>query len=389
MAPAGCVVVLSVLASLLLAVQGESGSSAAWFVDNAAGDYLQRASPAAALDDNAQGLSPSVLAAVTATLVGVNPPADISAAGSAQMDSLLRPDPFRRPQTVLTVIVSGADEDTLQGVGGIEIVTSNRSSLFRPIYFPAKSVLSAYEDVASAEPDQGATFTFRLLNLFRPVCASEDLNRMMSIVASSAHAEYFPSGDSILSGAIGVPLNGKTVQLDLNDYLIHKWAKEVASLHCVLATLAEDNSMLLAQSSPGQLLMLVVDSLKEVNQGFGAHSDRYRAIASVTFGAIRSMIDLASHVLEDRLVVELVVESSISHGPSISQVALRSRRLLDASSSDGVVLAEPAIAVLIFTRRVIAFSMGIILVIAAIAGSLLICCMPVIKDTLLYPVTKW
>ncbi|GJP55513.1 hypothetical protein CLOM_g14463 [Closterium sp. NIES-68] len=109
------------LVAVMAAVQ-VAASPAVLFLDEAQGSYFKRVSGSA----GSLALSPTAAVAATAALLGVSVPLNTDAATSSQLNSLLIPDPFNRPRSVLHLTLPGADFTMYSNVtsGTVQVVQS-------------------------------------------------------------------------------------------------------------------------------------------------------------------------------------------------------------------------------------------------------------------------
>ncbi|CAI7761155.1 unnamed protein product [Closterium sp. NIES-53] len=104
------------------AVAQVAASPAVLFLDQTKGSYFNRASGSAEL----AALSTTATVAATAALLGVSVPPNSDADISAQLNSLLIPDPFNRPRSVFLLNLPGVDSSVYSNVttGSVQVVQS-------------------------------------------------------------------------------------------------------------------------------------------------------------------------------------------------------------------------------------------------------------------------
>ncbi|CAI5949435.1 unnamed protein product [Closterium sp. NIES-64] len=117
------------------AVAQVAASPAVLFLDQTQGSYFNRASGSAEL----AALSTTATAAATAALLGVSVPPNSDAGISAQLNSLLIPDPFNRPRSVFLLNLPGVDFSVYSNVttGSVQVVQSR-------VLAPTSGVVAEY-----------------------------------------------------------------------------------------------------------------------------------------------------------------------------------------------------------------------------------------------------
>uniref|UniRef100_A0A2P2LDC0 Putative TYPE 1 MEMBRANE family protein n=1 Tax=Rhizophora mucronata TaxID=61149 RepID=A0A2P2LDC0_RHIMU len=144
-----CVLHLLTISSLLCSLSRAESSGSVFFVDDQCRRYIRSPSQ----DDVAQSHSISLLevGAAVSVLLGVVPPATLSAAGSAKLNEVLVPDPFNRPRAVFMMEVPGAEGllgDMFSGALRNKIVGPEKAQ----IQLPGEEVSVIYLDEGLADP---------------------------------------------------------------------------------------------------------------------------------------------------------------------------------------------------------------------------------------------
>eukprot|EP00475_Leptophrys_vorax_P040359 TRINITY_DN74711_c0_g1_i2.p1 TRINITY_DN74711_c0_g1~~TRINITY_DN74711_c0_g1_i2.p1 ORF type:complete len:393 (-),score=53.15 TRINITY_DN74711_c0_g1_i2:230-1408(-) len=98
---------ISLLVAALPLLAQASGFPGVIFLDEQKDSYFR--SDVEITANEAQTLSPASFAAATAALLGVSVPPSTDAEVSSQLNSLIVPDPFHRPRSMLMLVLPGAD----------------------------------------------------------------------------------------------------------------------------------------------------------------------------------------------------------------------------------------------------------------------------------------
>ncbi|KAL2642575.1 hypothetical protein R1flu_010162 [Riccia fluitans] len=97
----------------------EENAGQVLFVENAQQEFLRESLFTNAIEES---FSPEDIAASVSVLLGVPPPLTLSSVSSEKLDTVLSPNPFRRPRSVLALTIRGIDQGLLS--------TAEREAIF-------------------------------------------------------------------------------------------------------------------------------------------------------------------------------------------------------------------------------------------------------------------
>ncbi|KAJ4835180.1 hypothetical protein Tsubulata_049739 [Turnera subulata] len=388
---------LLLVSALLCSLATAESAGFVLFIDGKTHRYLRSPSPNDAVRSRLMSI-PEIGAAVS-VLLGFVPPATLSAAGSAKLNEVLKPNPFDRPRAVFALEVSGIEG--LQAADGVfrtafkSKVVSDSDKVDIELPGDEVSVVSLDEGLADFTDKEISDFAYWL------------------------GGSYASDVSEALNGELTIPLaSGSTMNLHLSKKAEREFIAGLLALfrHSRSAIeLHEDLSQ--STQRPAELIMGRFDGIKVLDltvdnvamhlnyDGEGlfdqtinilALQEQYGTEGVVQQGmelfslALSKMIDLVQDAYKGQIVGVIFSNGTPLSKSETLNVVLTSRpsaRWLEETKST-VNETLPEVARVFLVRKTLAWVSGIILIISTLLGIHFLLNMPLTRDTLLYSNVK-
>ncbi|GBG74569.1 hypothetical protein CBR_g18980, partial [Chara braunii] len=364
------------------------------FVDNLGGKFFRsRSGLDTAARTEVDVWSARTVTAATAVLLGVSPPVTIDSATAEKLDDLLRPDPFVRPQSVFSLLLSGASRDVLSANGTAFSSAGIDNFQWRNL------VVDASTEHKGTQQEMGSHL-LRLLSAIPKTageevrvlhvgcqdaseCGAKCMDEALLSVAESAGGQYKPdseAGKGVLT--VNFP-EGGFIELDMKKTADSELLTELVCLHRSIEQLVkrQQESPLSASDQP-ELIISTMSASEELWQD----SDSVRAanVGRFLFSCLAQ--ELKKYLLgyDGKATVQIAFlgdNAGDMHGKSMNAIQDLRRELLRGYPAD-------VIAATMLVRRAVAWTTGIIVLIGVLLGLCCLCYMPTTRDSLLYSGAK-
>ncbi|CAI9117765.1 OLC1v1019247C1 [Oldenlandia corymbosa var. corymbosa] len=326
------------------------------FLDSPTHKYLRSPSEPAAIAQT-DSMSLSEVGAAVSVLLGFAPPSTLSASSSSKLNKVLIPNPFDRPLAVFALEVTGVED----------------SQLLRDTVFGGalKSKVMSEESKADIQvPDEDEVSVISLNDL--PSFDSDKLssNKELHELASFLGGSYV-SGHSPLSGELSIPLpGGDNLRLDLSK------KAELELLNGIVGLLRkiERAMVMLEDLSPnanGQKLSELItgtfDGIKALRENHGTEG----AEEGVHLFAVSvpKIFDYLQARYRGKIVGVIVHgEADDSESKKLLNMVVNSRTSPRWLEEESASLNATSVAEALLVRRTIAWTTGILLIIATLLG---------------------
>ncbi|CAH9079097.1 unnamed protein product [Cuscuta epithymum] len=343
------------------------GASGVYFLDSFAQRYVRPSSP----DETSSMSLPEVGAAVS-VLLGFAPPATLSDESSSKLNEVLAPNPFDRPRAVLLLEVTGVEGSHFL-VGSKKFVsTAHRRDILgntnkADIHLPGEEFVS-------------------LLTLNEPLDSEAELSEKELIdFASWLHGSYVAVSEEQYSGELTIPLeNEAELKFDLSKKEVREFIRSLISL-----TLNSHKAMELhhdlseSEKHRAELVVARFAAFEAMEIKHGKENVAQAMRLSVH--VISKIFDLLHNAYKGEIVGVVVYNPTSEPMLNVILDSRPSARWLEEIHSP---INDTLIEAQILVRRTVAWSTGILLIIATLLGIYALLNMSVTRDTLLYSNVK-
>ncbi|KAK9828754.1 hypothetical protein WJX72_001930 [[Myrmecia] bisecta] len=282
------------------------------FVDSSDGGFLNSVVSLEQL--SAEGLS-----AVVASLLAVQPPAAVSAVVSQQVEALIKPNIFARPEALLAIQIAGVDPAVVTKESAAALlgerpqhrVTFNAAA-------PHTALVTALRAVAEGTPSRLNYHALDFTGLSG--CSDACVEQLLKETLAGLGGSYSP-GPGPMTGIVNLPssTSGPPVQLDLGSLAERLWATELATLHQTVADVIAEKVRREAQgedSGPAapELLEATLVGMQGVLEAHGADSAQYAAAWAALVAELRGAQDKLSKAFNNRLVSQISLLGEVPAG---------------------------------------------------------------------------
>ncbi|KAL3696073.1 hypothetical protein R1sor_010149 [Riccia sorocarpa] len=349
------------LAPTVFAGFKEENAGRVLFVEKAQQEFLRESISSSGIEES---FSPEDIAASVSVLLGVPPPLTLSSASSAKLDSVLTPNPFRRPRSVLTLTVRGIDFDLLSAAEREAIFGTSTVQQRLSVGNRGQFILPGYgvEVVSLEKHHEGLKQGLKDLSDFLGGALVEDENDVVVLTV--------PLVESVsISLDLSKEADLKFVNDVLSVYDIVKGAsqasKSIAKLYTgsLSGVEAMDNNVNAAK-------ILLLTAVKVANEGQTVAVFMFPPSSS---DSEQDMMFFVSPPVRSRSLDEVNQEAT---APSSSD---------DLTSLDNIIIELEVIALV---RGSLVVATSLILLVAILLGTCYLVGMPVTRDTLLYSGVK-
>lgn len=350
------------------------------FSDSDAKAYLRSPSGESAL-------SPAGLSLVLRALLQARPLSS-SAELSEEVDALLKPDIFSRPQAVFSVHFAGLETvEELAKLGGslpaTEVAFTERRQA-------ASKLLSAVSQSAAYEPG----LSHKLLDhTSLPGCGDTCVEEALKAAVPHYGANYTTEGAPMTGVVQARHTLHSSLGLHLSNVALRLWAVELAALHRSAKDAVEEKARKEAQEQAPdrerQLFDCTLLSLQGLSAEFGADSPEYQAAGQLLVTAVANAQAALAKAYSDRLVTmvallgEVPATSNSLKGLLVWRENQRRRSLLQDQPSNSTSADSNQ-----FSTSAAAWISGLIMVFFLVTGCYCLANMQFKQDSLLYPRTK-
>lgn len=385
---------VALFASFLLLAK-VSASPSVLFLDQTEDSYF-KGSDAAVAGDESYAMSPGSFAAATAALLGVSVPPHTDAIASAQLNSLLIPDPFNRPRSVLALVLPGADSAMVSNMsaGSVRVVQSRALTSSPPA--DASSLMADVDHELAAmwkgSREEG-------LDLHVAACSSPDASAAAAAAAEGSQAPSAPCDQACIDVLVSADMVGddeseRLQQLmraavdtneDSDSLLLAQLSCVVRAIHAAAQTSRDTTSV-------PHLLFASLSSFQHSGGDPSARLSFVLAVVSAHIGATRT-------VNKSSMVAAVVLPgtpsaSALPHShPLIHQAAqaasqqrpgARQLRTVSAAKAAAAAQAVDAKTPADVAAGAVMITTVIVLIVAFIMATAYLFNMPLTRDTLLY-----
>lgn len=368
-----CVIVVVFL--LCLQSRGERVGSVI-FLDSPSQQFLRtRASDGVAETD---ALLLSEVCAAVAVLIGIAPPAKLSAASSSKLNEVLMPNPFNRPRAVfmLEVRVSEDSHVTLDSSNALftsafkSKVVSESSKADIELHAGDEVFLVSFDESSTVESDSYCT---------------DELNHFASWLGGS----YIADPLEPLICKLSIPLaSGAHLDLDMSKKADRLFTTSLISLiRNMRKAMEKHHGISEIAHNPAELMTGSFDGIKGLQKQYGPEGVAEQGL-ELFLTVISKMFDLFQTAYEGQVVGVIYFNESPSETETMLNLLYTSRppsRWLEETEGQS---NSTAYAEVLLVRRTLAWITGIILLIGTLLGVYFLLNMPLTKDTLLYSNVK-
>jgi len=343
------------------------------FADNDGGSYLRETT------SSKVPLSIGAMSVALTSLLDL-PPAILTNEDLAyQVDSILAPNPFSRPDAVISLQVYGG-EDFLSDSENVAECCCGHAHHIRPLQQGDDSMgtlNTAMMSVASHTGGPSLVHTDLDCDRIADVCDQTCQEAALEALAGYVGGQYERSG---------VPMQGKLIHgpwtLDLGNVPERELALELVCLVQAAEgpwgvkpklTSAEP-----AAPTPRHLLTGTLDSLKAVHDAYGKESHNYMAGSKLLARAIGMAKKAAHKTFGNKLVSQLALFGHSSKLPSKTDGSPQRRLLLEDEASVAVRDVDA------WLSTFMALSVGFFLVVATVLATFCMFSLEFKQDTILY-----
>ncbi|KAL3828372.1 hypothetical protein ACJIZ3_017174 [Penstemon smallii] len=361
--------VLALVFALSLHSKVINGDSSAIFLDSPTRNFLRHSAP------KIPTLSPSEVGAAASVLLGLSPPSTLTEVSSSKLNEVLMPNPFDRPSAVLMLEITGVE-------GSQHIIESDKSA--------ASSALRV--KVVGNEPRMDIHLSEGEVSLFslNEVAAdAECSDKELSDFASWLGGSYVEDASAPLHGELIVPVaNGAFLRLHMSKKADREFTTSLIILINNIRRAMEMHAVLAnSEHSPAELITGRFDGIKALQDHYGTEGVAGDGL-EVFFTSISKIFDTLQSAYQGGIVGVLFHDGSRgSESENMLHVTVTSRSSARALQETEASI-DTKIAEVIFVRITLAWTTGIILLLATILGIYYLVSMPITKDTLLYSNVK-
>ncbi|KAK4787244.1 hypothetical protein SAY86_011077 [Trapa natans] len=348
----------------------EEAIGSVFFIDSATHKYFRARSPDDAVEQNKMSL-PEVGATVS-VLLGLPPPATLSAAASSRLNEVLKPNPFDRPHAALLIEIGGL-QDSHQLVESDLLRGAQRKSVFSR---EMANIQLQEDKVSVVSVDES-------VSLDSDPLTDEAIHSFAYLMGGT----YTHDGKEVLVGNLTIPL-GENVKISLS--LSKKAEKDfTASIISLVRNIKraiemhEDLSRSIVK--PAELIKGSFDIMKVLQENYGADSvaeQRTKLLLAVLAKVYNSL-----QAAYDGKIVGIIFFNNDATKDALVNVVINShpsaRIIKEKESTPSAADVEK-----LLVRRTLAWLTGLILLISTLLGIYFLLYMPLTKDTLLYSNVK-
>lgn len=353
------------LLHLFFAVAAGSGhgESSAVFIDGTSHRYLRNQQG----DDQDTSMSLNEVSATVSVLLGFAPPTSLPASSSAQLNKVLRPNPFDRPHAVFLLQIDGSHVPADRFI-------SEASSSF-------KTRIEGDYSAAPGLTDKDELIVVHSDESLDVVSGSDYLDNEFSDLANWLEGSYETS-----SGKLVIPLeSGNSLTLLLDKEANLKFVSNLVSLNRTIERGIQVHKDFSGVVNPAELLVCHFKGIKDLEDEYGSTEIVRQGTEVLQKAFTKAFVSLQGAYKGK--IVGLVIstkEASASLGSIIgaSSSLHISRQLEEASQTDVTV------ASVLLVRKSLAWITGIILFVSTLIGICFLMNMPLTRDTLLYSNVK-
>eukprot|EP00850_Spirogloea_muscicola_P002610 SM000010S04248 [mRNA] locus=s10:585670:588642:+ [translate_table: standard] len=344
------------------------------------------------LDDGNNGdgvadLTPQAFAAAIAALLASRIPYTDSTT-SLQVDALLAPDIFKRPEAVIVAVVAGIDQETFEAI----LAPGERSSLHGTWrHLSISRAESTSQSNSSAVTSEGL---IKALADLPDLAGSNARRKSLSCTSQQrcqgdclqAFVEEWEESQRVANDAQN-PQVGSPDLIDLMQETDQEYVSELSCFH----KSAEDEVLRATTSSTSittpqpVLLSGLITTLQALRKKHGTESTKYQRAAKLVIDVLVHSFRSLRTAYEGQVVGALVLIGSIEDEEASllknSAQLIRVARKLQDSSLSSVRSRK-------FVNKTIAILTGLILFVAALLGVYALLYMPLTRDPLLYSGAK-
>ncbi|CAH9099466.1 unnamed protein product [Cuscuta europaea] len=343
------------------------GASGVYFLDSSAQRYVRPSSP----DETSSMSLPEVGAAVS-VLLGFAPPATLSDESSSKLNEVLAPNPFDRPRAVLLLEVTGVEGSHFL-VGSKKFVsTAHRRDILgntnkADIHLPGEEFVS-------------------LLTLNEPLDSVAEFSEKELIdFASWLHGSYVAVSEEQYSGELTIPLeNEAELKFDLSKKEVREFLRSLISLTLNIHK-AMDLHHDLSESEKNRAELVVARfaaiEAMEIKHG----TENVAQAMRLSVHVISKIFDLLCNAYKGEIVGVVVYNPASEPMLNVILDSRPSARWLEEIYTP---INDTLIEAQLLVRRTVAWSTGILLIIATLLGIYALLNMSVTRDTLLYSNVK-
>nr|GLL46438.1 uncharacterized protein LOC109152104 [Ipomoea trifida] len=361
---------LVIISLLSLHYAVTDGSPGVYFLDGSAHQYVRPSSP----DETASLSLPEVGAAVS-VLLGFAPPATLSAESSFKLNEVLAPNPFDRPRTVLLLEVTGAEvsqfldgaKEFLSGTHRRDILGNTNNA---DIQLPGDEEVSV---LSLNEP----------LNLDSEAELSEE---ELSDFASWLGGSYVTVAGEPLTGELTIPLeNEAELKFDLSKTAVKEFIRGLILLTYNSQKAKElHHDLSGSEKSIAELIIGRFNAIEAMKSNDGIENVAQAVRLSVH--VISKIFDSLHGAYKGEIVGVIVCNPASEPMLNFVLDSRPSARWLEETKSvKNTTLAKEAEKLV---RKTVAWTTGIMLIIATLLGIYFLLNMPLTRDTLLYSNVK-
>lgn len=345
------------------------------FLDNPHHRFFRTESLAS--DSEEISMTQSDVASTVSVLLGFAPSSSHPSVSSSKLDGLLLPNPFDRPRCVLMLEARGIDQELLSeldlpklGLGAYNYRQLVAESSQTAVELPEDDVI--LESLNEASGDECDTH-----------CIEQELVDLASWLGGS-----YTAGEQLLQGKFSIPLSkGSLLNLDLLKRADQIFAKELVTLRRNIRGVVSMHDLAEGSADPAMLLMGSFVGVQALREHYG-QDDISREGLELFLNVAAKLLDSLQLSYGGQFVGVVVMnDNSVPASEGMFDVNLSSRtsrwlaeKFPAASNSTS---AEVKL-----TRRALAWSTAIILLIATLMGVHYLFNMPLTRDTLLYSNVK-
>ncbi|RAL44320.1 hypothetical protein DM860_015680 [Cuscuta australis] len=343
------------------------GASGVFFLDSPDQRYVRPSS-----SDETSSMSLPEVGAAVSVLLGFSPPATLSTKSSSKLNEVLAPNPFDRPRAVLLLEVTGAEGSHFL-VGSEEFsVTHKRDVIWSTntnIHLPGEESVS-------------------VLTLNEPLSldSENELSEKELIdFASWLHGSYVNVAKEQFTEALIVPLeNEDELRFDLSKKAVREFIKSLISLsHDCHKAMELHHDLFGSKNNKPELIVARFGAIQEMTNKHGTENVEQAMRLSVH---VISKIFVSLRNAYKGEIVGVVVYNSASE-PMLNVIhdsRQSARWLVETNSLQNATV----IAAQLMVRRTVAWTTGIMLIIATLLGIYFLLNMSLTRDTLLYSNVK-
>ncbi|XAR62594.1 hypothetical protein NMG60_11017418 [Bertholletia excelsa] len=374
-----CSFCLLIILSLLSLKSRANGSGSVVFLDSSSHRYF-RPIPSDATSETELMLLSDVGAAVS-VLLGFAPPDTLSAASSSRLNDVLAPNPFDRPRSVFMIDVRGAE-----GVRGM--VQSTEAFFGQALRRTV--IMSSKADIQLPDEDE-----VLVISLNEPLSSNLELtDKELNNIAHWLDGTFVADTLQPMNGELTIPLvTGSHLKFHMSKKADRDFIRSLLSLfQNTQRAIDMHKDFSRSKQHPAELIMGAFDAIKFLQGEYGTEGIAQQGL-ELLFTSIFKIFDSLQDVYKGEIVGVILLNGTplsdsenalnlmFSHGSAV-------RLLEETDSSSTSTSNSTAIAELELVRWTLAWTTGIILLIATLLGIYFLLNMPLTKDTLLYANVK-